>query len=160
MAVTFTKEFYINFGLFLFACLALVLSIWAFSKRCKKDKFGNINDLPPGVDIKASTSFLLPSYRSLNIGQNGKPITDKEKEEAQSLLYINGYCIQCYQFEKNSKELSKWFSQNSFNDKINDPDNILPANNLINLGINGMEFTSNLPCDTLTRLRKRDSYCN
>ena len=41
MAVTFTREFYINFGLFLFACLALALSIWAFAKPCKKDGFGN-----------------------------------------------------------------------------------------------------------------------
>lgn len=40
MAVTFTREFYINFGLFLFACLALGLSIWAFVLPCKKDKFG------------------------------------------------------------------------------------------------------------------------
>ena len=41
MAVTFTREFYINFGLFLFACLALALSIWAFATGCKKDKFGD-----------------------------------------------------------------------------------------------------------------------
>ena len=39
MAVTFTREFYINFGLFLFACLALGLSIWAFATPCKKDGF-------------------------------------------------------------------------------------------------------------------------
>jgi hypothetical protein len=43
MAVTLTKEFYINFGLFLFACLALALSIWAFATPCKKDGFGNSN---------------------------------------------------------------------------------------------------------------------
>jgi len=40
MAVTFTREFYINFGLFLFACLAVALSIWAFLKPCKNEKFG------------------------------------------------------------------------------------------------------------------------
>ena len=43
MAVTLTKEFYINFGLFLFACLALALSIWAFATPCKKDGFGSCN---------------------------------------------------------------------------------------------------------------------
>jgi len=41
MAGTLTREFYINFGLFLFACLALGLSIWAFATPCKKDGFGN-----------------------------------------------------------------------------------------------------------------------
>jgi len=41
MAVTLTREFYINFGLFLFACIALGLSIWAFAKPCKKDGFGD-----------------------------------------------------------------------------------------------------------------------
>ena len=41
MAVTLTKEFYINFGLFLFACVALALSIWAFATPCKKDGFGD-----------------------------------------------------------------------------------------------------------------------
>jgi len=42
MAVTFTREFYINFGLFLFACVALGLSIWAFATPCKKDGFGKV----------------------------------------------------------------------------------------------------------------------
>ena len=41
MAVTFTKEFYINLVLFVVACVALGLSIWAFAKPCKKDKFGD-----------------------------------------------------------------------------------------------------------------------
>ena len=41
MAVTLTREFWINFGLFLFTCLALALSIWAFVKPCKKDGFGD-----------------------------------------------------------------------------------------------------------------------
>ena len=41
MAVTLTRNFYINSGLFLFACLALALSIWAFLKPCKKDGFGD-----------------------------------------------------------------------------------------------------------------------
>jgi len=44
MAVTFTREFYINFGLFLFACVALVLSILAFTKHYKKDQFKNNNE--------------------------------------------------------------------------------------------------------------------
>ena len=44
MAVTFTKEFYINLVLFVVACVALGLSIWAFAKPCKIDKFG---DNPP-----------------------------------------------------------------------------------------------------------------
>jgi len=41
MAVTLTREFYINLGLFLFAFVALVLSILAFAKDCKKDDFGD-----------------------------------------------------------------------------------------------------------------------
>ena len=40
MAVTLTKEFWTNFVLFVVACLALGLSIWAFATPCKKDKFG------------------------------------------------------------------------------------------------------------------------
>lgn len=39
MAVTLIKNFYINFGLFLFACIALVLSVLAFAKPCKNDEF-------------------------------------------------------------------------------------------------------------------------
>ena len=41
MAVTLTKEFWTNFVLFVVACLALGLSIWAFAKPCKKDRFGS-----------------------------------------------------------------------------------------------------------------------
>jgi hypothetical protein len=41
MAVTFTREFYINLVLFVVACIALGLSIWAFAKPCKKDRFGD-----------------------------------------------------------------------------------------------------------------------
>ena len=52
MAVTLTKEFYINFGLFLFACLALGLSIWAFATPCKKDGFGSCNIIGPIHQIK------------------------------------------------------------------------------------------------------------
>jgi len=41
MAVTLTKEFWTNFVLFVVACVALGLSIWAFATKCKKDGFGN-----------------------------------------------------------------------------------------------------------------------
>ena len=40
MAVTLTKEFWTNFVLFVVACVALGLSIWAFATKCKKDGFG------------------------------------------------------------------------------------------------------------------------
>jgi hypothetical protein len=43
MAVKLTKEFYINVVLFVVACVALGLSIWAFATPCKKDKFDNSN---------------------------------------------------------------------------------------------------------------------
>ena len=43
MAVTLTKEFWTNLVLFVVACLALGLSIWAFATGCKKDGFGNSN---------------------------------------------------------------------------------------------------------------------
>ena len=39
MAVTFTREFWTNFVLFVVACVALALSIWAFATPCKKDGF-------------------------------------------------------------------------------------------------------------------------
>ena len=42
MAVTLTKEFWTNFVLFVVACVALGLSIWAFATPCKKDGFGNV----------------------------------------------------------------------------------------------------------------------
>ena len=42
MAVTLTKEFRANFVLFVVACVALGLSIWAFATPCKKDGFGNL----------------------------------------------------------------------------------------------------------------------
>ena len=51
MAVTLTKEFYINFGLFLFACVALGLSIWAFNTKCKKDGFGDLKLGCPIVNL-------------------------------------------------------------------------------------------------------------
>ena len=41
MAVTLTKEFWTNFVLFVVACVALGLSIWAFATPCKKDGFGS-----------------------------------------------------------------------------------------------------------------------
>ncbi len=41
MAVTLTREFYTNGILFIVALVALVLSILAFAKPCKKDKFKN-----------------------------------------------------------------------------------------------------------------------
>ena len=41
MAVTLTKEFWTNVVLFVVACVALGLSIWALATPCKKDKFGN-----------------------------------------------------------------------------------------------------------------------
>lgn len=44
MAVKLTKEFYINIALFVVACVALGLSIWAFATPCKKDGFGNNNN--------------------------------------------------------------------------------------------------------------------
>ena len=40
MAVTLTKEFWTNLVLFVVACLALGLSIWAFATPCKKEGFG------------------------------------------------------------------------------------------------------------------------
>ena len=43
MAVTLTKEFWTNLVLFVVACVALGLSIWAFNVPCKKDKFGDFN---------------------------------------------------------------------------------------------------------------------
>ena len=43
MAVKLTKEFWINVVLFVVACVALGLSIWAFATPCKKDGFGSIN---------------------------------------------------------------------------------------------------------------------
>ena len=44
MAVTLTREFLV---LFVVACVALGLSIWAFAKPCKKDGFGNIEICSP-----------------------------------------------------------------------------------------------------------------
>jgi len=41
MAVKLTKEFWINVVLFVVACVALGLSIWAFATPCKKDGFGD-----------------------------------------------------------------------------------------------------------------------
>jgi len=46
MAVTLTKEFWINFVLFVVACVALGLSIWAFATPCKKDGFGDESGEP------------------------------------------------------------------------------------------------------------------
>ena len=52
MAVTLTRNFYINSGLFLFACLALALSIWALLKPCKKSGFGDsVKTFPNKRDI-------------------------------------------------------------------------------------------------------------
>ena len=161
MAVTLTREFYINFGLFLFACVALALSIWAFLKH---DSFRNIEDLPPGIDKKASTSIKLPlnHYRTVNFatggGSSSKRPSQDEIDNAQSLLYLDGVdCLQCYQYKKGSIPPT-YFNDNSFNDSIIDPNNILPANHLINLGTDGLTYTSDLSCDTLTRLRKQE--CN
>ena len=154
-----TRKFYINFGLFLFACVALALSIWAFLKPCKNDSFKNIDDLPP-YDIKASTNIKLPKnkYGTVNFatGVRGQQPSQNEKENAQSLLYIAGVdCLLCYQYKRGSMP-SNFFNDNSFNDSIIDPNNKLPANHLINLGIDGLTYTSDLPCDTLTRLRKQE----
>ena len=42
MAVTLTKKFWINLVLFIVACVVLGLSIWAFTKPCNRDKFGDV----------------------------------------------------------------------------------------------------------------------
>lgn len=56
MAVTFTKEYYINLGLFIVALVALGLSIWAFATPCKKEGFGNQPEFGdsccPGIEYK------------------------------------------------------------------------------------------------------------
>jgi len=56
MAVTFTKEFWTNLVLFVVACVALGLSIWAFATPCKKDGFGKVEFgsvcCPDGNDCK------------------------------------------------------------------------------------------------------------
>ena len=44
MAVTLTKEFWTNLVLFVVACVALGLSIWALATPCKKDGFKNNNN--------------------------------------------------------------------------------------------------------------------
>ena len=55
--------------------------------------------------------------------------------------------------------VSNFFNDYSFIDSIYDPENKLPTNNLINIGLqDAHEYTSDLPCDTLTRLRKQE--CN
>ena len=41
MAVTLTKEFWTNLVIFVVACVALGLSIWALATPCKKDGFVN-----------------------------------------------------------------------------------------------------------------------
>ena len=41
MAVTLTKKFWTNLIIFVVACVALGLSIWAFATACKKDGFGD-----------------------------------------------------------------------------------------------------------------------
>ena len=41
MAVQLTKEFWTNLVLFVVACVALGLSIWALNVPCKKDGFGD-----------------------------------------------------------------------------------------------------------------------
>ena len=166
MAVTFTREFYINFGLFLFACVALALSIWAFLKSCKDsfgDSFRNIDNDSPDVDKKASTIIKLPlnKYGTVNFatggGSSSKRPSQNEKENAQSFLYLVGDCLQCTQYKKGS--LTNFYYDKSFNDSIYDPENKLPTNNLINIGLeDAYEYTSDLPCDTLTRLRKQE--CN
>lgn len=157
MEVTFTREFYINFGLFLFACVALALSIWALLKPCK-DSFGD--SFRNTYDKKASTIIKLPKNKDGYVDFATDPKHDQqpshnEKENAQSLLYIDGDCLQCYQFKRGS--ILNYFNKYSFNDSIIDPNNKLPTNHLINLGIEGgVQYTSDLPCDTLTRLRKQE----
>lgn len=53
MAVTFTKEFWTNLILFIVACVALALSIFALNVRCKNDSFGDFikdgNNIYQGV---------------------------------------------------------------------------------------------------------------
>tara|TARA_B100001094_G_C17744625_1_gene582812 strand:+ start:380 stop:658 length:279 start_codon:yes stop_codon:yes gene_type:complete len=42
MAVQLTRKFWLNVILFIVACVALGISIWAFTKDCKKDNFGSL----------------------------------------------------------------------------------------------------------------------
>ena len=45
----FTKEFWMNLVLFVFACIVLGLSIWALTLPCKKnDPFGDYRILKDG----------------------------------------------------------------------------------------------------------------
>uniref|UniRef100_A0A6C0LCU7 Uncharacterized protein n=1 Tax=viral metagenome TaxID=1070528 RepID=A0A6C0LCU7_9ZZZZ len=53
MAVTLTKKFWTNFVLFVVACVALGLSIWAFATPCKKDGFGSCIPVPSEDGLKS-----------------------------------------------------------------------------------------------------------
>ena len=74
MAVTFTREFYINFGLFLFVCLALGLSIWAFATPCKKDGFGDSNHFKNAnmSTISFDTTCSFSTNKQCSYNQYGK----------------------------------------------------------------------------------------
>jgi hypothetical protein len=164
MAVTFTREFYTNGILFIVALVALVLSILAFVKPCKNDSFRNTDDLPP-YDEKASTVIKLHVNEHGNEHGNifatgvssGKP-SISQKENAQSLLQLDkdSKCLQCVQYKKGEllSYLYDYCLDDCYNDSIiDDLNKKLPPNNLINLALDDITYTSDLPCDTLTRLR-------
>ena len=57
MAVKLTKEFWINVVLFIVACVALGLSIWAFATPCKKDGFGDLKEGCPIVNFDGCSEY-------------------------------------------------------------------------------------------------------
>lgn len=57
MSVTFTKEFWINMIIFLAACIALGISIWAFVVPCKKDGFGDLIKGCPTINLTGCSEY-------------------------------------------------------------------------------------------------------
>ena len=78
MSVTLTKEFWTNLVLFVVACVALGLSIWAFVKPCKKDKFGD------GFKINGNIEY-------------GKLQNDDDECIVQYANICNKSCFKCNQ---------------------------------------------------------------
>ena len=158
------NQFLTNFILFIFACVALGLSIWALNVPCKKDTFENqeLKDDPPNPPL----SLVIKPYKnSITTPTNAQGmmiranVTQKVLNELQTILQGNQECLQCYQFNSN-KNLLNFVKSNEINTFYEASFNVdknlkLPKNSII-FATDLEFFVSNLSCDVLSRLQNND----
>ena len=164
------NQFLTNFVLFIFACVALGLSIWALATPCKKDTFKN-QELKDDIPDPPLSLVIKPFKNSITTTTNAQGmmikanVPHKVLNELQTILQGNQECLNCYQFNSNKNLLNFLKSNESdifYEASFSVDNNLLKSLNRKPLPKNTIIFAtdigwvSNLSCDVLSRLQDND----